>query len=179
MEKLQICQLDIEKDIPIIKSWSKTFSSNPKFENIKHFILEDDTYFGLDEVILTNYEFFHIGDDEKKFCLSIKNQENLTIGFILACIFNLSINKPELILQYIVLNPDYQNLGYGTQILNKILTKSEQYFNCTLCEAYANIEQENHASLNLFKKFGFSFTKAPFGFLRAHKTIKNLQEEKI
>ena len=179
MEKLQICQLDIEKDIPTIKSWAKTFSSNPKFENIKHFILEDNIYFGLDEVILTNYEFFHIGDDEKKFCLSIKNKENIPVGFILACMFNISINQPELIIQYIVLNPDYQSLGYGTSMLKELLTNSEEYFGCTPKEVYANIEKENIASLNLFKKFNFSFTKAPRNYIQAHKSIKKLEEEKI
>ena len=179
MEKLSIKPLNIETDIPTIKSWKETFSNNPKFESIKHFILEDNTYYGLDEVVLTNYEFFHIGDDEKKYCFAIKNEKETTVGFILACLFNLSKNHPEIILQYIVLNPDYQNSGYGTQVLKELLSNSTEYFSVKPNEIYANIQNENHASLNLCRKFGFSFTKAPLGYLRAHKTIKELQEEKI
>lgn len=179
MEKLKILPLDIESDIFEIKSWENKFNNNPKFESIKHFILEDNTYYGLDEVILTNYEFFHIGDDEKKFCFSIKNNFNETVGFIIACLFNLSQNKPELIIQYIVLNPDYQNLGYGTHVLNELITNSIDYFSYRPQDIYANIEKENSASLNLFKKFGFKFSHAPMGYLRAHKTIKNLEQEKI
>ena len=178
MEKLTITPLDIETDIPIIKSWEKIFTNHPKYNNIKHFILEDNTYYGLDEVILTNYEFFHIGEDEKKFCLSIKNQENLTIGFILACMFNMSVNKPELIMQYIVLNPNYQNNGYGTEVLKELLTNSDKYFGFHPHDVYANIQKNNEPSLNLFKKFGFSFTKAPFDYVRAHKTITDLTNEK-
>ena len=178
MEKLIISPLNIENDIPIIKSWEEKFINNPKFEDIKHFILEDNTYYGLDEVILTNYEFFHIGDDEKKYCLSIKNN-NEPVGFVLACMFNISKNKPELIIQYLVLNPDYQSLGYGTEVLKELLTNSKEYFSYNPSEVYANIQKENKASLNLFKKFGFSFTKAPFDYIRVHKTMKTLEEEKI
>ena len=179
MEKLQIEPLNVEKDIPIIKLWPEIYSNHPNFKCIKHFILEDNTYYGLDEVILTNYEFFHIGEDERKFCLSIKNQENVPVGFILACMFNLARDNPELILQYIVLSPAYQNLGYGTEVLKELLETPEKHFNIKPNEVYANIEKDNTASLNLFKKFGFSFTKAPYNYLRAHKSIKELQEEKI
>jgi len=179
MEKLKITPLNISLDIPIIKSWEERFSNNPKFNDIKHFILEDNTYYGLDEVILTNYEFFHIGEDEKKFCFSIKTQDNEIAGFILACLFNISSYKPELILQYIVLNPHYQNEGYGTMVLNELLSNPQKYFTYSPTEVYANIQKENKASLNLFKKFGFSFTQAPLGYLRAHKSIKELLEEKI
>ena len=178
MERLTISPLNIEEDIPVIKSWEDRFNNHPKFTNIKHFILEDNTYYGLDEVILTNFEFFHIGDDEKKYCLAIRNDSE-PVGFILACMFNISENKPELIIQYIVLNPDYQNLGYGTDILKELLTNSKKYFSHNPCEVYANIQKENQASLNLFKKFGFSYSKAPFDYVRVHKTIKTLEEEKI
>jgi len=178
MEKLIITPLNIEKDIPIIASWEEKFSNHPKYKEIKHFILEDNTYYCLDEVILTNYEFFHIGNDEKNFCLSIKNNDE-PVGFVLACLFNISINNPELIIQYIVLNPEYQNLGYGTEVLKELLTNSENYFQYKPNEIYANIQKENKSSLNLFKKFGFSFTKAPNDYVRAHKTIKTLDEEKI
>ena len=111
MEKLHILPIDIDYDIPIIKSWEDKFKNDSRFEGIKHFILEDNLYYGLDEVILTNYEFFHIGDDERKFVLTVRNDKDLPVGFILACSFNLSINKPELIIQYIVLSPEYQNQG--------------------------------------------------------------------
>lgn len=179
MEKLQIVPLNIEKDVPIIKLWPKIYANHPNFNNIERFILEGNTYYGLDEVILTNYEFFHIGEDERKFCLSIINQEEIPIGFILACLFNIERNNPELILQYIVLSPEYQSLGYGTVILKELLEKPEKYFLVKPNEIYASIEKDNTASLNLFKKFGFSFTKAPYNYLRAHKSIKELQEEKI
>ena len=122
---------------------------------------------------ILKHQFFHIGDDEHKYCFSIKNNSDETVGFILACLFNLSQNNPELIIQYIVLNPNYQNLGYGTEILNEIISNSCDYFSCKPHDIYANIEKENSASLNLFKKFGFKFSTAPMGYLRAHKTIKN------
>ena len=179
MEKLNITPLNIETDIPKIKQWEEKYKNDNRFNDIKHFILEDNTYYGLDEVILTNYEFFHIGEDEKKFCFSIKNKNNEIAGFVLACLFNISINKPELILQYIVLNPDYQNEGYGTMVLNELISNPQKYFNLSPTEVYANIQKENNASLNLFKKFGFSFTSAPMGYLRAHKSIKELLNEKI
>ena len=177
MEKLNILPLDIEKDIPEIKSWEKTFLNHPGYQNIKHFILEDNIYYGLDEVILTNYEFFHIGEDEKKYCFSIKNENNETVGFILACVFNIARCKPEIILQYIVLNPNYQNHGYGTYILKELVSNSNNYFGCKPKNIYANIEKENTASLNLFKKFGFSFSLAPMGYIRANKTIQNLEKD--
>lgn len=181
MEQLRILPLDINYDIPIIKSWENKFKDDSRFDGIKHFVLEDNLYYGLDEVILTNYEFFHIGDDERKFVLTVRNEEDIPVGFILACTFNLSINKPELIIQYLVLSPEYQNKGYGAYILNELLKNTKQYFSCSPQEVSADVEKENLQSLNLLKKFGFNFSphKDKNDYLRVNKIIKTLEEEKI
>ena len=177
MKNLTICPLNFENDINIINNWEKQFNKE-KFESIKHFILEDSIYYGLDEVIINNYEFFSVGDDEKKYCLTIKDGDTIA-GFILACLFNMSVRNPELIIQYIVLNPNYQNMGYGTQVLTELLNNGEKYFCCKPNQVYANIEKENVASLNLFKKMGFTFETNTTNYFRAQKHMPTLEEEKI
>lgn len=178
MNNLQIMPLDLEKDIPEIKEWEKRFSGDNRFNSIRRFILEGNTYYGLDEVIKNNYEFFHIGDDERKFCFSVKDG-NTIAGFILACVYNISIQRPELFIQYVVLNPDYQGLGYGSQILEELLNNPNKYFAQKPVEIHAYVNKDNLASLNMCKKFGFSFKKMTNEYVKAHKQTKTLEDERI
>lgn len=178
MDNLTITKFDIEQDLSIVKQWESTYKDDPRFDTIKHFILEDHTYYGLDEVIYTNYEFFHIDDDEQKFCFAIKNKNQDVVGFILSCMFNMNRDKAELIIQYIVLRPDYQHLGYGKEILSELICNSDKYFPEKAHDIYANIDQTNTDSRECFKSLGFVFSEAPFGFVRAHKTLPNLNNDK-
>ena len=178
MKKLNICPLNFNMDIPEIKSWEQKFSNNPKFKSIKHFILEDNTYYGLDEVIKNNYEFFSIGEDEKKYCLSIKDG-NTIAGFVLACMFNISNNNPELFLQYLVLNPNYQSHGYGPQVLTELLNNADKHFGHKPVEVHAYVNKENLPCLNMLKNFEFSFKTMTDDYVKAHKYTKTLEDERI
>lgn len=170
MTKLQICKLDFEKDIPAINEWENQFTAE-EFASIKHFILEDHTYYGLNEVIVNNYEFFHIGEDERKYCLTIKDKDQIA-GFILACIYDISVSKPELIIQYIVMRPDYQHKGLGVAAIKELLKNSSQYFEHNPTQVIAYINKENVSSLNMFTKLGFAFEKKTDDYLKAIQTTK-------
>lgn len=172
MNKLQIKPLKIS-DIEDIKKWETTYKNDINYLNIVHFILEDNTYYGLDEVILANYELYPIGKDEKKFSFALKDGKT-TAGFILAHSFNLT-EEPELFLQYIVLHPEYQHKGYGKQVMQELLNNSEKYVECDPSTIYANIDKKNSDSLHLFESVGFMFREAPCGFKRAIKYTKILE----
>ena len=176
MEKPIICPLNFNKEIPEIQSWVKNFANHPNFAGIKHFILEDNTYYGLDEVIATNYEFFNIGTDEKNYCLAIKI-DNQVIGFVLACAFNLTTPSPELIIQYIVIRPDYQHQGIGKQVVTELINNAFKYFNSNPTKVYANIQQDNLASTKLFSNLGFTLKPLKNDYLQAQKTTLALERD--
>lgn len=172
MRKLEILPLKIS-DIEDIKLWKTKYKNHPNYSAIEHFILEDNLYYGLDEVILTNYEIYPIGDDERKFSFALKDGDK-TAGFILAHSFNLT-TEPELFLQYIVLHPEYQHSGYGKKILSQLLENSEKYVKCDPANIYAYIDKQNSSSLHLFESLGFVLKDAPGGFKRATKYTKILE----
>ena len=63
---LSIALMNFPDDKDEIASWQEKYHGDKDFESIEHFILEDQTYMSLGEVIETNHEIFAIGDDEKK-----------------------------------------------------------------------------------------------------------------
>ncbi len=172
MNKLKILPLEIP-DIADIKSWQTKYKGHPNYSAIEHFILEDNLYYGLDEVVFTNYELYPIGNDERKFSFALKDG-NKTAGFILAHSFNLT-TEPELFLQYIVLHPEYQHKGYGKQVLKELLNNTEKYVKCDPSNIYAYIDKQNSSSLHLFENFGFLFKDASNSFKRAIKYTKILE----
>lgn len=178
MNKLKITPLDFEKDIAAIKKWEIQFADSSEFNSIKKFILEDKTDHGLEQVIVNNYENYPIGDDEKKFCFSIKDNDNVA-GFIIASMYNISIEKPELFLQYLVLNPDYQHCGFGTQVMIDLILNSKQYFGHKPTRIHSYIDINNTASLSLCQKFGFDFISRTDKIVEARKNIKVLESQRI
>lgn len=172
MTKLKILPLT-KSDIEDIKLWKTIYKNNPNYRAIEHFILEDNLYYGLDEVILTNYEIYPIGDDERKFSFALKDG-NKTAGFILAHSFNLTTD-PELFLQYIVLNPEYQHKGYGKQVFAEFLNHTDKYVKCDPTNIYAYIDRNNSSSLRLFEHSGFLLKDASNNFKRATKYTKILE----
>lgn len=172
MDKLKILPLKMS-DISDIKLWQIEYKNHPNYLAIEHFILEDNLYYGLDEVVYTNYEIFPIGDDERKFSFALKDGDK-TAGFMLAHSFNLT-TEPELFLQYIVLHPEYQHKGYGNKVLKEFLNNPEKYVGCSPSIIYAYIDKNNWSSLNLFKHFGFLFNDVANNFKCATKYTKILE----
>ena len=155
MENVTFNLMKFPEDKAEINDWQTKFGGTSGWDNIYKYILENGLIRSLDEVVLTNYEIFPIGDDEVKLALSIKNQEQNIIGFIICQEFNLTTLSPELFLQYIVLRPDMQNKGLGKQIFNKLPTEIEKITGKRPQSAFSYIDSTNLASQKLYKRFGF------------------------
>jgi len=104
MDKITITPLDLDNELKEICSWDKKYGNDPCFKSIRQFILEDNTYYNLSEVVEFNYERFAIGENERKQILAFKNQNKELIGFLISTIFELD-KEPELFMQYIVIHP--------------------------------------------------------------------------
>lgn len=141
-----------------INTWTAKYWNTPEYQLIHTFIMENDTYLSLGEVINTNHEIFAIGDDEKKYAFTAKSKNNEIIAWILLDVFNLTTPKPEMFLQYIVINPQYQHKGYGTEIAKEIFLSPEKYIKVKPKNIFAYVDMFNNASINLFSKFNFEFT---------------------
>jgi len=177
MKQIKIDLLNLETELNEIASWDDKFSSSENFRTIRKYVLEDNIYYSLREVINLNYEQYPIGDDEKHFIHSIKNEEDKIIGFIISDIFDIKTN-PTLYIQYIVIHPLYQSLGYGSKALTEFLKNAETYVTAQPRECFARIECSNRDSLSVFEKAGFNFIKEEKStFLRAKKYFPVLEKE--
>ena len=141
-----------------IASWEQLYSDTPGFEQIKHFILEDQTYHGLNEVIWNNLELYPVGDDELKYSYVARTNDEEIIAWILLDEFDINTTEPELFIQYVCIHPLYQKQGYGEAILKEILFNAKKYIAVKPSNTFAYIHKDNIASQNLFKKFNFSLS---------------------
>ena len=167
--------MDLENDKSEISSWFERFQGTKEIENIKKFILENGLILNIDELILTNYEIYPIGDNEVKLAISVKNQINQIVAFLILDEFDLNKAEPELFLQYIVVRPDYQHKGYGKQILSDLPGVIENITGKKPVFTTCYIHKENSASLALFEKFGFCFKDMhdPHGLMQSIGFLSN------
>lgn len=141
-----------------IGDWERKYGDSKNFEGIKRYILENDTYLGLEEVIETNHEIFHIGDDEKKLAFVAENKDGEILAWVLLTAFDLKTAEPQMFLQYIVVNPKYQHKGIGTKVANEFFCNTQEYVGVKPTEIFSYIEKTNKPSISLFSKFNFNFS---------------------
>lgn len=165
--KIKITAMQFPEDKQEIAKWEEKFGANPEFSSIRRFILENNLFYGLDEVIETNHEIMPIGEDEKKLALVAKNKDNKIIAWILLDAFDLTTEEPNMFLQYIVLHPELQNKGYGTKILNELFANIQTYIGIKPKNIFCYIHKDNIASQKLFNKFNFSLETTYPPYLKA------------
>lgn len=181
MDEIKIVPMNTSSDKKEIANWESQFGKKENFNSIRHFILEDDLYYGLNEVITTNTEICRIGLNERLVSLVAKNKENKIIAWILLHAADMQTNEPYLIIRYLMVHPKFQNHGVGTAILNKILKNPEKYIGLQPTEFLCNVRFDNAASLALFQKFGFEFYPTDEGYLRGitlePKLVSDIEKE--
>ena len=171
-----ITHLSLEHDLPEIEKWDKEMVLSQSFETIRHFIMEDKTYYSIAEVIDTNYEKYEIGDNEKKFAFVIRTKDEI-MGFVLALLSGKKTDNPELMIQYIVLHPDYQKQGIGKSAIRQLITDSNIYFGTNVDSVFARLDKENYASKRMFDKIGFTFLPVSNNYLQATFQISENNKE--
>lgn len=164
--EIKITAMQFPEDKQEIAKWEEEFGSKPEFLSITHFILEDNVFYGLDEVIETNYEIIPIGEDEKKLAFVAKNEDNKIIAWLLMDVFDLTTEEPNLFLQYVVLHPEFQNKGYGTKVLNELFTNIENYVGVKPKKTFCYVHKKNIASRKLFEKFNFNSRECTDTYLK-------------
>ena len=176
-KSISIEAMKFPQDKKEIANWQSEFCGKPEFESIQNYILEHQTYYGLDEVIETNYEIYPIGTSEQLLSLVAKDGDKI-IAWILVDVFDLNTDYPQMFIPYICIHPLYQHKGYGTEILKELLLSPEKYFGVTPQYVFAKIDKNNVASQNLFKKFGFDITPITYtDFVSAHTDEPKLLSE--
>jgi ribosomal protein S18 acetylase RimI-like enzyme len=179
MKNFEIVPMDFPGDKYEIAGWEIEYGDTPGFQGIREFILENQTYRGLHEVIETNHEIYPIGDDEIKYSFVVKTKNKDIIAWLLLDEFDINTTEPELFLQYICIHPLYQNKGYGEAILNEILSNPKKYLAAKPTNFFAYIKKNNIGSQKLFKKFNFNLRQLlnDVNYLKAEtKEPKLLQE---
>ena len=180
MEKesnINLVPMKFPEDKNEISEWENKYKNTDGMKDIYHYIMKDNIYYGLDEVIETNHEIFPIGDDEKKLALVAKTDTNEIAGWVLLDVYDLNTNDSTMFVQYIVINPAFQHQGIGTKIGKQLFLSPEKYVGVKPGEIFAIIDKSNSASINLFSKFNFKFNGNDKKYYQAKafqpKLIKN------
>jgi len=158
-----------------IASWEEKYKNDKDFESIAHYILEDQTYMGLGEVIETNHEIFAIGDDERKYAFVAKNTNGEIVAWALIDFFDITTQKPEMFIQYIVVHPKMQHKGYGEAVAKELIFNAKKYIGGQPKNFFAYIDKTNLSSRKLFEKFGFGFKSMTAQFLKAETNEPRLE----
>ncbi len=155
--KFKILPMQFPEDKKQIAEWETKYANTEGMKQITHFILEDNLYHGLAEVVETNHEIHHIGNDEKKLAFSVKTPEGEILAWVLLDVFDITSKKPQMFIQYIVVSPAYHGKGLGTEIMKEVVLNTKQLTGVKPAEIMAYVEAENTSSLMLFSKFNFHF----------------------
>ena len=179
MKDLKIVPLDLKTDIPQIAEWETKYKNHKGYKAIEHFILEDNTYYSLAEVIEINHEMYPIGEDERKHALAIKNKENNLVGFVLATIMDKTTPSPCMFLQYVVISPEFQGQGFGKKTVKEITENAEQYFDVPITEFFGYVHNQNYHSMKLMLDLGASLkAMEKSSYYRAIKYMPKLDLDK-
>ncbi len=152
----------VKEDKLLIHEWETKHRNTPGFKAIHHYVLEDNIYYNLPELIDINYDRFPIGTDEFRNILIAKASKDTVAGFVLYNVFNLN-HKPEVNLIYAAINPVMQHQGVATEMLTELFTNYEKYFHCKPTCVFTKIDQTNTPSQNMIKKFGLKLVRRPKG----------------
>lgn len=177
MKDFDIMPIDIVDDKLQIEAWDLAFSKSSLYDSINQFILENGTIRNLGELIDINYEKYPIGKHERKHCFVAKSDKGEILGFLIMTAFDLNTSKPELFIQYVVINPLYQHQGYGNEILTELFSNFKKYIAVKPKNIFAYVHKDNEASKKLFSHFGFTFNAVPkTEYLTASTDGKSLKQ---
>ena len=184
MKDFKLIKINLDVDKPQIVLWDEMFKDDKSYASTYQFVLENGQIRGLGEVIETNYEHFAIGRNETKNTFVAKTAEGEILGFIILSAFELNTSSPELFLQYVVVNPMYQNQGYGKEMLTQLFSKFKQHIGVKPKSIFAYIHKDNNPSKQLFSHFGFNFDEVPKSEYLCAKTNgkslkQNIESEKL
>ena len=174
---ISIEHMKFPEDKNEIADWENKYKDDKDFESIAHYILEDQTYMGLGEVIETNHEIYAIGDDERKYAFVAKNEQNEIIAWSLVDFFDITTEKPEMFIQYIVVHPKMQHKGYGEAVAKELILNAKKYLGTQPKNFFAYIDKTNVSSKKLFEKFGFGFRSMSDQFLKAETNEPKLESD--
>lgn len=161
MKNFKLIPINLDADKPQIAKWDSEFTLNPNYSSIYEFVLENGDIRGLSEIIETNYEHFPIGRNERKQILVAKSNEDEILGFIIMSAFDIGTSKPELFLQYVVVNPMYHNQNIGTNMLETLFSNFKNHIEVKPKNIFAYIHKNNMPSQKLFRHFDFTFGDVP------------------
>ncbi len=174
---ISIEKMNFPADKEEIAGWEDKYKNDKDFESIAHFILEDQTYMGLGEVIETNHEIFAIGDDEKKYAFVARDKNGEIVAWSLVDFFDITTEKPEMFIQYIVVHPKMQHKGYGEAVAKELILNAKKYLGAEPKNFFAYIDKTNLSSKRLFEKFGFGFRSMNEQFLKAETNEPKLESD--
>lgn len=173
MMDFTINKLNPQTDYPKISKWDQDFKNDPRYETIKNFILEGDTYLDIVEVIHSNHDIVPIGDNEIATALILTNKKQDIIGFLLLDVCDINLPSSTLVIKYIVIHPEYQGKNIAYDAITKIISNPIKYVGVKFNEVFAKVEKNNIHSRKMLTKLGFDFEYTSSQFLKATKTINS------
>lgn len=118
--------------------------------NVKEFATYDDVSFKEEWDYYINSSDYHVGIDA--FCKVIYDNED-AVGIII--LLNTDKDDDKLTINPLIINPKYQNHGYGTRIIKDLIDNINIIIPNHNSVLFACIDLKNIASVKAFTKCGF------------------------
>ena len=155
MEKLRFYLMNLNTDRQEINLWHKRFSGTDGWNAIFDFVLEKGLICSLEELIETNYLIMPKRENQRKLALTVKNEQNEIVCFVICKEYDINAFRPRLYIQYVVVRPDNQRDGIGYRVCSELADQVAKITGVRPAFAHALVKRDNVGSFELFKKLGF------------------------
>lgn len=125
--------------------------------------VDNYTTFGLLDIysdILNVIDIYRIPPNTKDEVVKILvafNEEGKDVGVaILDHYHDHDVNEKTLNVFHLIIRPDEQGKGYGSEIMRQIVEDGEKIFDDTVDEIFASVDLKNNPSSSVMKKLGLS-----------------------
>ena len=165
MKEFSLKLFDYSSDKYKIINWQRESKQTPEYKQIKKFIISDfDEAYDLDS-FLFELEDDEIGSSRVRHTYIAETDSGEAVGF-------LSFQRPlehrnpggDVYIEFLMINPKYQNQGYGTAILSKLFKNMRRYALSKPATVSTMFKRKNESVKHLFEKFGFDIKKRPLSF---------------
>lgn len=165
MKDFELKLFDYFSDKHKIVSWQRESKQTPEYKKIKKYIIHDFEEAEDLDTFLSELEDDELSSDRVRHSYIAETENGEAVGF-------LSFHRPRehrnpggrIYIEFLMVNPKYQNQGYGTAILEELFTNISHYALSKPETITTMFKKKNESVKHLFEKFGFDIKKQPLSF---------------
>ena len=167
------------EDFAEVCSWEEKYKDDKDFESLKQYIAyeaqeykESEILYGNPDVNIENYSLVDLFQhnyfdslekqddfDEMNTAYALKNEKGEIVAWVLAALCDLPSHVNPLYVMGFAVHPKHQNKGYGTMLMNNLISDPVKYFGSKPDKYYIYMQKDCPAGVALLNKFGFKVSE--------------------